>query len=306
MFLINLRRVIQSGFNNFWRSPVVSMASVLTLTVTLFVLGSLLLGSAFLDSTLNNIQDKVDISVTFLPDASEEAVLSLKESVALLPEVSAVEYVSKEEELALFRERHQDNSLIIQSLEEVGNPFGARLNIKAANPSHYETIANFLGNRAGEGAASTDRIIDNLSFKKDIVDKLLKVIASSRKVSVAISIVLVVTSIMVTVNTISLAIYISRDEISVMRLVGAGDMYVRGPFMVEGVIAGVIAAIFSLVLLYPATVWVRNATTNVYGGVNLVSYYTEHFGQVFLTLLFSGILLGVIASWLAIRKYAKV
>lgn len=282
------------------------MASVLTLTVTLFVIGSLLLGGAFLDSTLNNIQDKVDISVTFLPDAPEESVTALKESVALLPEVAAVEYISRDEELALFRERHKDNSLIIQSLEEVGNPFGARLNIKATDPTHYETIANFLGNRAGEGAASTDRIIDNLSFKKDIVDKLLKVISSSRKVGVAVSVVLVVVSIMVTVNTISLAIYISRDEISVMRLVGAGDMYVRGPFMVEGVIAGVIAAIVALILLYPATVWVRNATTNVYGGVNLVSYYVDHFGQIFLSLLFSGILLGVIASWLAIRKYAKV
>jgi len=76
--------------------------------------------------------------------------------------------------------------------------------------------------------------------------------------------------------------------------------------MVEGVIAGVIAAVVALILLYPATVWVRNATSSVYGGINLVSYYGEHFGQVFLVLLFSGILLGVVASWLAIRKYAKV
>lgn len=306
MWLVNLRRVIQSGFNNFWRSPVVSLASVLTLTVTLFVFGSLVLGAAFLDSTLANIQDKVDISVTFLPDASEESVLALKEAVALLPEVAAVEYISREEELALFTERHKDNSLIIQSLEEVGNPFGARLNIKATDPSQYESVANFLGNRAGDGAAATDRIIDSLSFKKDIVEKLLKVISSSRKMAVAVSVVLVVISILVTVNTISLTIYISKDEISVMRLVGAGDLYVRGPFMVEGIIAGVIAAIVALLLLYPAAVWVRNATSSVYGGIDLVSYYGGHFGQVFLVLLFSGILLGVVASWLAVRKYAKV
>lgn len=278
-----------------------SMASVLTLSVTLFVIGSLLLGSAFLEATLQNIQDQVDISVTFVPEAPEAEVLELKEAVALLPEVIAVEYLSAEQELAAFRERHKDNSLIIQSLEEVGNPLGPRLNIKATDPAHYEAIAKFLNNRSGDSG-----LIDHINFKKDVVDKLLKVINSSRRVSLAISIVLVVISILVTVNTISLTIYTSREEISVMRLVGAGDLYVRGPFMVEGVIAGVIAALIALVLLYPATIWVRNATTNVYGGINLVAYYVQNFGQIFLIVLGSGILLGVIASYLAVRKYVKV
>lgn len=306
MLWINLRRVIQSGFNNFWRSPVVSIASVLTLSVTLFVIGSLILASAFLDSTLKNIQDKVDISVTMMPDATEGEVIALKDAVALLPEVSAVEYISREEELKLFREKHKDNSLIIQSLDEVGNPFGARLNIKATDPAHYETISKFLDNRSGEGAAAGNKIIDHISFKKDIVEKLLKIIASSNKVSLAISVALIIISILVTINTISLTIYISREEISVMRLVGAGDLYVRGPFMIEGVIAGLISALVALILLYPATIWVRNVTSNVYGGINLVAYYLEHFGQIFLTLLISGILLGVIASYLAVRKYVKV
>ncbi|MDO8183669.1 MAG: permease-like cell division protein FtsX [bacterium] len=304
MLLTNLRRIAHSGFNNFWRTPVVSLASVLTLTVTLFVIGSLLLGSAFLNSTLKNIQDQVDISVTFTPTAPEGDILALKESLTQLPEVSLVEYLSREQELEAFRERHKDNSLIIQSLDEVGNPFGARLNVRAVDPTHYETIAKFLDGRVGSDTAGD--IIDHVSFKKDVVDKLLKVIDSSHRVGVALSIVLVVISILVTVNTISLAIYTSREEISVMRLVGAGDLYVRGPFMMEGVIAGVIGSILAMVLLYPSTVWVRNATTNVYGGINLVSYYVENFGQIFLTLLVSGILLGVIASYLAVRKYVKV
>ncbi len=304
MLLTNLRRIAQAGFNNFWRTPVVSLASVLTLTVTLFVVGSLLLGSAFLDSTLKNIEDQVDISVTFTPDATESDVLAFKDSLSKLPEVSVVEYLSRDQELSSFRDRHKDNALIIQSLDEVGNPFGARLNIKSADPAHYETIAKFLDTQ-NSGDGSKD-IIDHISFKKDVVDKLLQVIGSSRRMGVALSIVLIILSILVTVNTISLAIYTSREEISVMRLVGASDLYVRGPFMMEGVIAGVIGSILAMVLLYPSTVWVRNATTNVYGGINLVSYYVENFGQIFLVLLGSGILLGVIASYLAVRKYVKV
>lgn len=304
MLLTNLRRIAQAGFNNFWRTPVVSLASVLTLTVTLFVVGSLLLGSAFLDSTLKNIEDQVDISVTFTPDATESDVLAFKDSLSKLPEVSVVEYLSRDQELSSFRDRHKDNALIIQSLDEVGNPFGARLNIKSADPAHYETIAKFLDTQ--NSADLSKDIIDQISFKKDVVDKLLQVIGSSRRMGVALSIVLIILSILVTVNTISLAIYTSREEISVMRLVGASDLYVRGPFMMEGVIAGVIGSILAMVLLYPSTVWVRNATTNVYGGINLVSYYVENFGQIFLVLLGSGILLGVIASYLAVRKYVKV
>ncbi|MBP9856004.1 MAG: ABC transporter permease [Candidatus Pacebacteria bacterium] len=304
MIFVKARRVIQSGFNNFWRSPAVSLASVFTMLVTLFVIGALLLSNAFLNATLQTIQDQVDISVTFNPDAAETDVLALKESLTLLPEVTEVEYLSREQELASFRERHQDNSLIIQSLEEVGNPFGARLNIKAANPSQYETIAGFLEARGGEEGSS--QLIDKVSFKKDVVDKLLRVINSTQRVGFAVTLVLVIISILVTINTISLAIYTSREEISVMRLVGASALYVRGPFMVEGVIAGLIAAIGAVILLYPATIWVRNATTNVYGGINLVAYYVDNFTQIFLILLGSGILLGVIASYLAVRKYVKV
>lgn len=289
---------------NFWRNGVVTLASVLTLTITLFVFGSLILSSAFLDSTLSNIQEKVDISVSFKTDVLENEVVAIKESLLLLPEVESVEYVSREQELSAFRERHKNNSLIIQSLNEVDNPFGARLNVRATDPAHYENISKFIEDKGKNSTGTT--IIDQVSFKKDVVNKLLSIIASSRKMSVAISVLLILMSILVTVNTISLAIYISRDEISLMRLVGADNLYVRGPFVVEGVIAGIIASFISLFLLYPSTVWVKNATSSVYGGINLVSYYVENFAQIFFILLISGIVLGAISSYLAIRKYVKV
>lgn len=304
MLKTNIKRILRAGLTNFWRNGVVTLASVLTLTVTLFVFGSIILGSAFLDSTLSSIQEKVDISVSFKTDALESEVVSIKESLLLLPEVESVEYVSREQELSAFRERHKNNALIIQSLNEVDNPFGARLNVRATDPSQYENISKFIETKGKSASGGT--IIDQISFKKDVVNKLLAIIASSRKVSVAVGILLMLMSILVTVNTISLAIYISRDEISLMRLVGADNLYVRGPFVVEGIIAGMIASFISLILLYPSTIWVKNATSSVYGGINLVSYYVENFAQIFLILLLSGIVLGAISSYLAIRKYVKV
>ncbi|MDQ5957802.1 MAG: Cell division protein FtsX [Patescibacteria group bacterium] len=302
--LTNLKRVIRSGSLNFWRNGAVALASILVLTVTLLVIGSLYLGNTFLRSTLEDIRDRVDISVAFKTDAEESAVLSLKKDLEQLPEVKTVTYSSREQELADFRKRHEDNALLIQSLEEVGNPFGARLSVLAIDPAQYDSISRFLSNYNDNAGASG--IIDQISFKKDIIAKLLAIISTSQTIGLAASALLVLMSILVTVNTISLTIYIAREEISVMRLVGADNSYIRGPFIVEGVIAGGIAAFVSIILLYPSVLWVRSMTAGVYGGIDLVSFYISHFGILFLILLSSGIILGTVSSFLAIGRYLKV
>jgi cell division transport system permease protein len=138
------------------------------------------------------------------------------------------------------------------------------------------------------------------------VDKLIGIINTSKTVGLAIVIVLVFIAVVVTFNTIALAIYISREEISLMKLVGAGNNFVRGPFIVEGIIAGIISSLLALALLYPATIWVRNQTLGVFGGVNMVSYFLQHFAQLFLMLLAAGIGLGIVSSFLAIRKHLKI
>lgn len=304
MFWIKVKRISRSGFVNFWRNGVVSVASIFVMTTTLLVIGSLILASAFLSSSLNNIKNKFDISVSFKVDIPETDVLHLKDLTEKLPEVSSVSYVSREQELANFSERHKDNSLIIQSINEVGNPFGARLNIQAKDPSQYESIASFLSN-SDRSSGFDKAIIDQVTFKKDIVDRLVYIIAAIQKIGLVASIALILMSILVTFNTISLTIYSTREEIGVMRLVGASNNFVRGPFMIEGMIAGAISSIIALGIMYPITLWLKSATEGVYGGINLASYYASNFIQIFFILLISGIILGFISSYLAIARYLK-
>ena len=303
---ITIRRIFSSGFLNFWRTPVVSLASVITLTVALFVIGSLLLAGAFLNASLADIQSKVDISVSFKPDAAEEAIVAIKESLQTLPEVASVVYRSQEEELADFRERNQDNELILRSLDEVGNPFGARLNIQAVDPAYYENIATFLESDRALVPSSADGIIDQISFKKNVVDRLLHLIGVYRQVGLAVTAVLIFISLVVTFNTISLAIYSSRDEIAIMKLVGATDFYVRGPFIVAGVMAGTLAALLALFLLYLSTIWLRQTTGGVFGGIDVISYFANNFVSIFLVLLGSGVFLGMVSSFLAARRHLRV
>ena len=304
MIRTNFKRIVKLGFISFWRNGLVSVASVLAMTITLFVIGGLYLGTNFLNSALMEVKNKVDISVAFKVDAPEIEILSLKKDLEQLPEVEEAIYSSRETELAAFRERHQDNAILIGSLGEVGNPFGARLNIRAVDPTQYEKIAKFIDGKndltiAGGG------IIDQVSFKKDVVDKLSRLIDTSHRIGWAAALVLALLSIFAVFNTVSLAIYTSREEISVMRLVGAGNSYVKGPFMIEGIIAGVIASFLALIALYPGVLWVRDATVGVYGGINLVSFYFTNFGQIFLLLIVSGVTLGLLASYWAVRRYTK-
>ncbi|OJI08950.1 MAG: hypothetical protein COV08_02555 [Candidatus Vogelbacteria bacterium CG10_big_fil_rev_8_21_14_0_10_49_38] len=305
MIRTNIKRIIKLGFVNFWRNGLVSASSVLAMTITLFVIGSLYLGTSFLNSALTEVKNKVDISVAFKADAPETDILNLKKDLELMPEVVEAIYSSREAELAAFRQRHQDNAILISSLSEVGNPFGARLNIKAVDPTQYEKIADFIAGK-NDLSVGGSSIIDQVSFKKDVVDKLSRLIETSQRIGWAVTLVLALLSIFAVFNTVSLAIYTSREEISVMRLVGAGNPYVKGPFMIEGVMAGVIASGLALALLYPAVLWVRDTTAGVYGGINLVSFYFTNFGLIFLLLFVSGVMLGLLASFWAVRRYTKI
>jgi cell division transport system permease protein len=305
MIRTNIKRVLKLGLVNFGRNGLVSVSSVMAMTITLFVIGALYLGGNFLNSALSDVKNKMDISVSFKVDTPEADVLSLKKDLTLLPEVKQVSYSSREDELLAFRERYKDNQTIIQSLEEVDNPFGARLNIQAIDPAHFDKITNFITNKNSPTNGGSS-IIDQISYKKDVVKKMTNLIDTSNKLGLAVALVLALLSIFAVFNTISLAIYTSREEISVMRLVGANNSYVKGPFMVEGMIAGIVASIFSLGLLYPAVLWVRSVTANIYGGINLVSFYFSNFGQIFLILFCSGIILGLVASYWATRRYAKI
>jgi len=303
----DFKRIIKSGFINFWRNGFVSLASILVMTVTLFVLGTVLFVGAMLEASLDQIKDKVDINVYFITTADEGEILALKQSIEDLPEVASVEYVSRDEALLRFRQRHADDQLTLQALEELGeNPLGANLNIKAKETSQYEGIAMFLQNESALLSGGTS-IVDKVNYfqNKVAIDKLTKIIDSSEKFGLGIMIILVVASVLITFNTIRLAIYTSRDEIGVMQLVGASDAYIRGPFVFEGIMYGIVSSFLTLLLFYPLTLWLGPITKSFFGNINIFHYFVNNFATIFLIIVVSGVTLGAVSSYLAVRKYLK-
>ncbi|MFH0804298.1 MAG: permease-like cell division protein FtsX [Candidatus Zambryskibacteria bacterium] len=307
-FKTKLKRVIKAGFFNFWRSGYVSFASILVMVITLSVIGSVIFVGAVLNITMTELRNKVDINVYFITTAPEKDILSLKTKIETLPEVSNIEYTSREQALDNFRLRHENDQITIQALEELGdNPLGAVLNIKAKEPSQYEGIANFLNE---ENILSSDgqKIIDKINYfeNRTAIDKLSRIIDSAESLGLAVSLALVIVSIIITLNTIRLTIYVSREEISVMQLVGASKNYIRGPFIVTGVIVGLISGLITMVIFFPVSYWLGGTTQNFFIGFNIFDYYLANFFQILFIVVGSGIGIGALASFLAVRRYLKL
>jgi len=307
-----IKRVLVTGWKNFARGGAVSAATVLIMTVTLAIIGSLIFLSALLSFTLDTIKNKVDVSVYFVTTASEVEILVVKDQLEKLPQVSSVSYTSSADALTAFRERHANDQLTLQALDELGgNPLDASLAIRAKNPSEYESIVNYLealpalsAGLPGQGGTSiVDRI--NYAQNKEVIDRLSLAIQATRTIGFAVVILFAIASILIAFATIRLAIYTAKDEIGVMRLVGASNSYVQGPFIITGIITGISAAIIVLVLLWPATLYTGAKTSDWFGGFNIASYYVDNFAFIAGVLMCSGIVLGAVASVLAIRRYLK-
>ena len=304
-FWTTTKRVARYGLIGFIRNGFVSLAAVVIMTITLFVVAGLLVAGAALDATLEQLTNKVDVNVYFTTDASEDQILSIQKAIESLPEVTSVAYTSREEALIEFRDRHKNDQLTIQALDQLSdNPLGASLAIRAKETSQYESIATFLeSQQASADGAAISKI--NFFQNKTAIDRLTNIIDASRKVAIVMAGFLFAASLLITFNTIRLAIYTARDEIGVMNLVGASHWYVRGPFMIAGILYGVIAGLIVLVALYPISVWIGPASERFFGTFNVFDYFTSEFPYVFLVVMSIGILLGALSSYLAVRRYLR-
>lgn len=297
---------MQRMFNTMWlgfiRNSWLSVATILVMTQTLSVLGGLMLASVIANTVVQNLEDKIDTSVYFFPDTSEDQIMAVKNDIAAFPDVKDITYVSREEALAAFKEKHKNDELIVSSLNELDkNPLEATLNIKARDPSKLFLIADFLSSKK---YGAVDKI--NYFENQTVIARLGMIVSSVKRGGAAVILVLGFIAVLVAFNTIRLAIYTFREEINIMRLVGASAWFIRGPFLMEGVLQGVIAAFIAVGVLLPL-VWLASPRVNMFiPTIDLFPYFLRNGAQFFGLLLLAGILLGAVSSLIAIRRYLKI
>ncbi|KKU06145.1 MAG: Efflux ABC transporter, permease protein [Parcubacteria group bacterium GW2011_GWA2_45_30] len=300
--MATLKRILKTGFLNFKRNGWLSAATVMVMVLSLFVLGNLIFLSAFATTILAEFKSKIDVSVYFTEDAPEENIFAVKKDLESHPDVAEVAYISRSAALTLFRERHKDEELISQALEELGeNPLQASLNIRAKNPSQYAAISEFL---SGKKYPVVEKI--NYFENKLVIERLSSILNSVRGGGSVLVLVLSIIAVLVSFNTIRMAIFTMREEIGIMRLVGAARWFIRGPFLVSGVLYGASAALLTLLIFFPLVWLISPRLILLMPSFDLFQYFLLNFFEFAAVLFGTGVLIGVFSSFLAVRKYLDI
>ena len=300
---IAFRRVIRSGWVKFVRDKSSSSAALFVMVIVMSVATTLFFLQGAASFMIASLEESVDISTYLKNTATLEEVALLKEELESLPEVKEVTYVSREEALKSFVELHKQDEVILESLEIVGqNPLLASLNIKAFSSSQYIAISEFLENKPLASIISDVDYFD----RAPVINRLSTLTAGIQSAVFLVTLFAGLVAILVVFNTIRLTIYGSRDEIEIMRLVGASNWFIRSPLSIQGVIVGVLATLITTLLFFPLTLFVGIKLQTFAPGFNLFSYFADNLLLIVSLQLLTGIGLGVISSLLALRRYLKV
>ncbi len=295
-------RIFKFGFSNFWRNGWPSITTVLTMILVLLGSFGLIMFNVVMGEAVGSIQEKINISVFFKTNVAEDQILTLKGSIESLPEVKSVEYISSAQALEDFKEKHKDDPVISQTINELTtNPLEASLNIFAHTPDQYPAIAHYLDADTIKENASKVTYFEN----QTIIDRLIKIVSTVNKGGLLLTAILALIAGLVVFNTIQLAIYSMRDEISIMRAVGASNALVRGPFVVEGVIAGLLAAIISLIVAAPVVYFVSPYLNIFIPGFEMFKYMYSHVFRLLSYQIGLGVFIGAFSSFVAVRRYLK-
>lgn len=291
----------QNILRNFW----LSFISLTIFLLTLLTINTMILINVLASAALQSVERKVEVSLYFTPDASENTVKSAQGYLLGLSQVRDVQLISADESLAIFTERHQNNPTILSSLQEVGgNPFGASLIISAISPDDFPFILE---------AMDTPEYAP-LIKEKDFTDYALiieriKMLSSRVKMGgIALSVFFALIAVLIIFNTIRVAIYVHRDEIAIMKLVGANDWFIRGPFLLEALLYSLLAVgVMAGGMLFLTGAFEPYVAT--YFGdidVSVAKYFQNNaifiFGGQFLALSF----LSLLTTMYAMRRYLRV
>jgi cell division transport system permease protein len=295
--LRNLKFALNSAWQSFWRNLAVSLAAVVSITLILILAGVNLLVGHALSQVLDGFRVKVSsISINVADDTPLQSVYDMQHQLTSDPRVVSVKFVTKDEALAQFK-ADPNNIVFAQQID--GNPLDAKLEVRVATLSDVAAIDTLA--RRWPGVDPTDPT----NYQGDFVNRMLQLSAWLGIAGVGLMAVLVVVSIVIVMNTIRTAVYHRRKEIEVMKLVGATEWFVRGPFVLEGIMTGLIAASIALALLvvaYPPAV--DRFRTDI--AFIPLSYDPAFVVSLARDLLVGGALLGALGSYIGVRRYVRI
>lgn len=301
--ILLIRRTFKESVTSIIRNGWLSLATISILIMSLYIISLFFVFTSTADGILKDIKNKANISVYFKSDAAEETIQKAKEEVEKFGEVKSVEYVSKDSALENFKRNNASEPIILESLKEIGeNPLLASLVIKANDSNSYAAIDENL--KTANFSGDVSRV--NYNKNKELINKLNMVIITIQKIGFSLGLLFAAISLLITFNAIRITIYSRKKEIEIMRLVGASNMFIRLPFIFEGIIYGVVGSMISMLVLFISLKFVAPYVTSAIPTGSLLGFYAGNFWMILGYQMFLGSFFGVIGGLMAMRKYLKV
>lgn len=299
---ITFSRIVRTGFANFTRNWLLSAAAVMVMTITLVIFAILALLFNVANHSVKTIQQRVDISVYMKKGLAEDRILDIKRALESDLLVKEVSFISAESALQDFKARHKGNNQITAALNAVDeNPLLATLRVKAKNLEDYPRVAENIS--SGPYSAFIEKL--NYNDNRAVIDRLVKILKVIVSLGLSLVAIFSAIAILVMFNTLRLTIYNRREEVEIMRLVGATNWYIRGPFLAESLMYSLSAALITGLLLVPIYTRVLPKVTEFIGS-SLPRSGGAAFILLVVSLFISALVLSVISTLLAIRKYLKI
>lgn len=302
-----MRRIFKTGLINFIRNASLAIAAIAVMIVTLTIVLFSLIANVTFSHSISQITDKIDVSVYLKDSVTTEQSKQLVKQLRQLPNAESVEYLSKSQVLAQYQKQNSGNLQLQQAISETSNPLPATIHVKPADLNKIGDIKTFLNQPKIEMLQS-----DPPSYSgnlKEAIDNITHATNILREVGIIAVIVFAVVSALIIFNTIQMAIFNRREEIQIMRLLGASRGYIRGPFIIESSLYGVISALVSVAIVnsvFVAASSTLQATTLGLLDISFAEkYLRSHFWVLLALQLAVGILIGAVSSFVATRRYLK-
>lgn len=297
-------RVIIFAARNFWRNIWLSVITVSMLVLTLLSVNVLVVLRVLGETAVRAVEARIDITASFVPGTSADIVGEVRSYLLGLSQVVSIQTITDEEALQAFKERHKQNPQLLRSLEEIeGNPFGPTLVIRARSTSDYPFILEALENPSYRSHIQNKNFADHAAITR----RIMNLTDQLEKFGIILASVFAVIAALIVFNTIRVAIYAYREEIGIMKLVGASSWFIRAPFLVEGIFYSVIATALAALIVFPvlavAEPYLQMFFENI--PVGLTSYFWSHFAAIFGLECAALIVLNTLSSSFAVGRYLK-
>lgn len=303
--MITLWRVFKTGFRNLFRHAWLSIAATAIMVITLVIVAFFAFSALFLQNQLQAVKEKIDLTIFLKDEATPDQVNQLKTDIIAMDNVRGVIYVSKDDALERLRASSKDGEKLAKTAKDIGNPLPASVEVRTKELENLEGLNQQIKD-SKQSAIIASSSIDDSDVRKKIVERIVSISRAVSNIGTIISVAFLVISLLIIFNTIRMAIFTRREEIEIMKLVGGTKWFIRGPFLVEGAMYGLIGATIAIAIALPLINFARPLFVSYFNAADVLAFISDRMILVTLAMYSLGVLIGIISSFMAISRHLKL